>query len=87
MQYWLVTVIDTSSKEELTFNMLAPKKYRVKKIREILKSTHPEFERIRLKRIKRPPNCVLFMDKPLPVPKKLDPDPPAPVVQQKIGFA
>ena len=69
------------------FNMLAPKIYGVKKIREILKSTHPEFERIRLKRAKRPPNSTLFIDGPVPTPKKLDPDPPAEVIQRKIGFA
>ena len=70
MKYWVVTVFNKLEERDVTFGMLAPKSYRVKKLRAELRVVHPEFERIRLKSSKRPDDSVAFREGE-PPPKKI----------------
>ena len=87
MKYWIVTVFNKSEDRDTSFGMLAPKEYKVKKLRATLRAVHPEFERIRLKSSKRPDASVLFMDGDLPPKKVTDVAPPEEEQAKKIGFA
>ncbi len=86
MKYWVVTVFNRLEERDISFGMLAPKSYRVKKLRAELRAVHPEFERIRLKSTKRPDTSVAFREGGLP-PKKIVDTPPPEEDITKIGFA
>jgi len=87
MKYWIVTVFNSLEAKDVSFGMLAPKGYKVKKLRETLRSVHPEFERIRLKSTKRPDTSVIFREGEIPPKKIVEPQPPEEEQARKIGFA
>ena len=61
MRYWLVKAYGEDQEMIRCFNMLAPEKYNAKKLKDILKSVHPEYRKMKLKREKRPDTCMIFL--------------------------
>jgi hypothetical protein len=85
LKYWLVEVYDASEDRTFSFGMLAPEHYNAKALRKMIKSVHPEYERLKFKKKKRPDSCKIFLQEKKKVKKRIS-------VEEKkrtknIGFA
>ena len=58
-----MTVFNTETQREEEFRVAGDKSYRAPKIRKDLANVHPEYQNIRLKRIKKPDGWSIFEDR------------------------
>tara|TARA_Y100000310_G_C20665967_1_gene807499 strand:+ start:199 stop:390 length:192 start_codon:yes stop_codon:yes gene_type:complete len=63
MRFWEVTVYNSESQLEEVLHVAGDNSYRAAKIRRDLKNVHPEYDNIRLKRIKKPVGWTFFEDR------------------------
>ena len=54
MRFWAVSVWNVAAEGEERFRVAGPKHHTAKTIRDTLREVHPEWQRIKLRRIKRP---------------------------------
>ena len=54
MSFWQVTVFNTLTHRQETFKVTGSKTHRAKDIKRILKEVHPEYQKIKTQKTKKP---------------------------------
>ena len=54
MRFWAAAVLDSGTAKERRLYISGPKHYTTQLVKHTLKKVHPEWKRIRLRRIKKP---------------------------------
>jgi len=81
----MVEVHDATEGRTFSFGMLAPERYKAKDLRKMILSVHPEYDKVKFRKSKRPDSCKIFIEEKKKIKRRTTVEEPQPT--KNIGFS